>query len=124
MIELVNNNLDKVQFETKPFNHWVYDKVLPENIANDLSDLPILSSSIDKNSGKRDTYNTSRLFFNKRNCNKYSLFRDIVNIFNNLKTIIKLSQIYTPDEHYNSPEYNTMFNDSKKLLEKLTNKKI
>ena len=37
---------------------------------------------------------------------------------------IKLSQIYTPDEHYNSPEYNTMFNDSKKLLEKLTNKKI
>ena len=84
MIELVNNNLDKVQFETKPFNHWVYDKVLPENIANDLSDLPILSSSIDKNSGKRDTYNTSRLFFNKRNCNKYSLFRDIVNIFNNL----------------------------------------
>ena len=93
MIELVNNNLDKAQFETKPFNHWVYDRVLPENIANDLSDLPILSSSIDKNSGKRDTYNTSRIFFNKKNCNKYSLFRDIVNIFNNLKTIMKLSQI-------------------------------
>ena len=52
MIELVNNNLDKAQFETKPFNHWVYDKVLPENIANDLSDLPIIPSSIDKKKWK------------------------------------------------------------------------
>ena len=44
--------------------------------------------------------------------------------YEQIDIFIKLSQIYTPDDRYNSPEYNTMFNDSKKLLEKLTNKKI
>ena len=42
MIDIVNHNLDKAQLETQPFNHWVYNKVLPENIANDLSELPMI----------------------------------------------------------------------------------
>ena len=93
MIDIVNHNLDKAQLETQPFNHWVYNKVLPENIANDLSELPMIPPSLNKHSGKRDTYNSSRIFFNKENCEKYTLFHDIANVFNNPKIILQLSYI-------------------------------
>ncbi len=93
MIDIVNHNLDKAQLETQPFNHWVYNKVLPENIANDLSELPMIPPSLNKHRGKRDTYNSSRIFFNKENCEKYTLFHDIANVFNNPKIILQLSYI-------------------------------
>ena len=93
VIKIVNDNLDKAKFITQPFNHWIYDKVLPENIANDLSELNITHSSITNHNGKRDSYNSTRVFFNKKNCLKNSLFENVADIFKNQKIILKLSHL-------------------------------
>ena len=93
ILNIVHNNIDKAIHETSPFDHWVYNKVLPKKIADTLSNLKIIPSSTTNHNGKRETYNSTRVFFNNQNCQKTPIFHDIVNIFNNPKTILKLSNL-------------------------------
>ena len=97
MINLINDNLNQVKFETQPFNHWIYDKVLPNNIVNYLSELHFPPSVKVKCKGKRETNNFSRIFFNKENCKKYPIFRDLCKVFGSHNIISKLSQICEKD---------------------------
>ena len=81
ILNIVHNNIDKAIHETSPFDHWVYNKVLPKKIADTLSNLNIIPSSITHHNGKRETYNSTRVFFNNQNCQKTPIFHDIANIF-------------------------------------------
>jgi|TARA_Y100000294_G_scaffold175564_1_gene195955 hypothetical protein len=93
IVEIVNRNLKNAVLETNPFDHWIYNKVLPIKIADDLLNLSINPPEISFYSGKRESNNNTRVFLNKENCNKYSCMQDVVDIFNNPKIILQLSNI-------------------------------
>ena len=93
MVETVIDNLKKVKFESNPFNHWIYNKVLPEDTVDELLKIPIDPPKISFYSGKRETNNQTRTFFNEENCKKYFILKDIVKIFNHSNIILQLSNI-------------------------------
>ena len=73
-----------------PFRHWVYHRVFSEEIAHELSDLPLHPPTIQQHKGKRDTYNSSRIFLNPENCHKYPVLRSVVDVFNDSRIISQL----------------------------------
>jgi hypothetical protein len=48
---------------------------------------------IENHTGKRESYNHSRIFFNEQCCNKYPVAKNIVHVFNHPSIISKLSNI-------------------------------
>jgi len=93
IVEIVNRNLKNAELKTNPFNHWIFNKVLPIKIAEDFLKLLIDVPEISFYSGKRETNNSTRVFLNKENCSKYSCMQDVVDIFNNPEIILQLSNI-------------------------------
>ena len=51
--ETVSQNLKNVEHRTDPFDHWIYNEVLPIEIAEDLLKLPIETPKISFHSGKK-----------------------------------------------------------------------
>lgn len=77
----------------------IKDKPLCENfeIRKNLLDkvlkLPIDPPVINTYSGKRETNNKTRIFFNSENCKKYECLEEIAEIFNSDKIVSTLSLI-------------------------------
>ncbi len=49
-----------------PFRHWLLDRMLPDDSCAALDALPVKAPAIEDNFGKRETHNSSRLFFGAR----------------------------------------------------------
>ena len=90
LLDAVSNNLQKAKSMPTPFRHWVYHRVFSEEIAHELSDLPLHPPTIQQHKGKRDTYNSSRIFLNPENCHKYPVLRSVVDVFNDSRIISQL----------------------------------
>ncbi len=90
LLDAVRNNLQKAKSMPTPFRHWVYHRVFSEEIAHELSDLPLHPPTIQQHKGKRDTYNSSRIFLNPENCHKYPVLRSVVDVFNDSRIISQL----------------------------------
>ena len=93
LLEKVTENLGKVMPITEPFNHWLYDGVLLDETIDELLNLKLPLPKIEKHTGKRESQNQTRIFFNKENCDKYPVIRNIVNVFNNPGIVSQLGNI-------------------------------
>ena len=93
LLKTVSDNLKKAKFNDKPFVHWTFDNVFSEKGINDLLELPLKPPVIFDHCGKRENYNSTRFFFNSRNCKVNSTLKNIVSIFNNPNIILKLKNI-------------------------------
>ncbi len=51
----------------KPYAHWVLDVVFPEETSRAIAQLPFPAPVIDDTGGKRDTHNSTRIFFSVEN---------------------------------------------------------
>lgn len=52
---------------SEPYTHWVLDEVLPDATSRALLRLPVAAPEIDDTGGKRDTHNSTRVFFSRDN---------------------------------------------------------
>jgi len=93
LLEKVSENLGKVIPSTEPFNHWLYNSVLLDETIDELLNLKLPLPKIEKHTGKRESQNQTRIFFNKENCDKYPVVRNIVNVFNNPGIVSQLGNI-------------------------------
>jgi len=93
LLEKVSKNLDKVMPKFEPFKHWLYNSVLLDEIVDELLKLELPLPIIENHKGKREIYNELRIFFNKENCDKYPVVRNIVKIFNNPDIVSQLGNI-------------------------------
>ncbi len=55
--------LDRSEAATYPYRHWLLDRVLPEDTCAAIDALPVTPPAIGDTRGKRETHNSSRLFF-------------------------------------------------------------
>ena len=97
LLKKVSANLDKVICKTEPFEHWLYNGVLLEETVDELLKLEFEPHKIEEHTGKRESYNHSRIFFNKENCGKHPVIKNIVNVFNNPDIISQLGNICKRD---------------------------
>jgi hypothetical protein len=58
---------------TKPYSHWVLDDVVPLASARAVTELPFAAPVIDDTGGKRDTHNSTRIFFSRDNQAAYPI---------------------------------------------------
>ena len=97
LLETVSENLKNTTHIQLPFSHWVYDKVFPENIADELLKLSFETPKIEYYTGKRESNNQTRVFFNKENCEKFKVINNVVEVFNNSKIIDQLGNLCGKD---------------------------
>jgi hypothetical protein len=60
-----------------PFRHWLLDHMLPDDTCAALDGLPVAPPKIEDTAGKRETHNSSRLFFGKEQRGSYAVCDDI-----------------------------------------------
>jgi len=89
----VSKNLKKLVSKTEPFKHWLSNAVLSKETVDELLKLKFEPYKIEKHTGKRESYNNSRIFFNEQCCNKYPVAKNIVYVFNHPSIISQLSNI-------------------------------
>jgi len=93
----VSENLKKLVSRSEPFKHWIFDGVLLEETIDELLKLPLALPKIEKHTGKRESQNQTRIFFDERHCNKYSVAKNIAYVFNHPSIISQLGNICERD---------------------------
>ena len=73
--------LDAATMGKTPYNHWFLDDVLPENVARGIADLPFAPPSGAIFDGRRESNNSTRVYFTPENQDKFSVCRDVVDTF-------------------------------------------
>jgi hypothetical protein len=56
-------SLDSCDTDTYPFRHWQLDRMLPADICAAIDALPVVPPLIEDTHGKRETHNSTRIFF-------------------------------------------------------------
>lgn len=59
------NSLDHSDSDIYPFRHWLLNRVLPDGTCQAIDALPVSPPSIGDSLGKRETNNSTRLFFSQ-----------------------------------------------------------
>jgi hypothetical protein len=59
-------SLDACDTDTYPFRHWLLDRMLPADVCAAIDALPVVPPLIEDTNGKRETHNSTRIFFGSR----------------------------------------------------------
>jgi hypothetical protein len=73
--------LARARHVTKPFDYWLLDGALPAPDVDAIINLPFAAPSAAGFSGKRETNNSSRMFFNRDNQEKLAVCRRVASAF-------------------------------------------
>ncbi len=71
------SSLDHSDDDTYPFRHWMLRRVLPERTCAGIDALPIAPSPAGNNQGKRETHNSTRLFFGRNQRAEYPVCEEV-----------------------------------------------
>ncbi len=93
LLRKVSENLKILESKYEPFKHWLFDDVLPEETINELLKLPLPVPVIENHTGKRESQNKTRIFFNEKFCNKHLVAKNVTYIFNHPSIILQLTNI-------------------------------
>jgi len=66
LLESVSENLKNTTDEYLPFSHWIFDKVFPDKIVDELLKLPFETPKIEYYTGKRESNNQTRIYLIKK----------------------------------------------------------
>lgn len=81
----------------KPYAFWVVSDVLPEATARALLDLPFPAPVIDDTEGKRDTHNSTRVFFSAENQAEYPVCAAIAEALQHPDTVTAIKEVTGAD---------------------------
>jgi hypothetical protein len=70
-------SLDRSDCGTYPFRHWLLDRVLPSRTCAAIDALHIAPPSIEDTLGKRETHNSTRLFFGEQQRRSYPVCDEV-----------------------------------------------
>ena len=84
--------LDKAQAETQPFPHWLLEDALTKETCDGILDLPIEPPRNDNYDGTRECNNQTRNYINADLCSRSALCRELVDAFEDERTIDKLER--------------------------------
>jgi hypothetical protein len=77
----------------EPFRHWTFRDVLPAEIAGEIRSLPFAAPEIGDTAGRRETHNTSRLFFGTRAQARHPVCAVVAAAYQDERTIARLESL-------------------------------
>jgi hypothetical protein len=81
------------RFRAEPFRHWLIEDVLPADVCAGIDAIPVAPPKIDDTRGKRETHNSSRLFFNKVYRARYPVCEAIGEEFQSLAIVDRIERL-------------------------------
>ncbi len=75
-----------------PYRHWLMQDVLPEPIARSITALPFDPPAIGDTMGRRETHNSTRVFFNPETRARFPVTELVVEAFQDPRTIRRIER--------------------------------
>lgn len=88
-VECMNN----ATHNTYPYDNWLLEDVLPESVIDAVLDLPFAPPEIGAFGGSRESNNSTRVYFNPENQDKYPVCREVVEAFADPAVIATLERV-------------------------------
>lgn len=85
--------LDAARLMTQPYHHWLLTDVLPAALCMAIVSLPVEAPAIDDTEGRRETHNSSRIFFAGGNLAKFAVGRVVADAFQDRATVDCIERI-------------------------------
>jgi hypothetical protein len=73
--------LDRAKHVRQPYSYWLLDGALPESIIDAIAGLPFAPPRGAVFNGKREANNSTRVYFNPENQARFTVCRDVVDVF-------------------------------------------
>ena len=80
-------SLRRAQHQTRPFDHWLLDDVLPPDMIEELAALPFPAPEAPVFDGRRESNNATRAYFSPFNQTRYPICKALAQMFNDLGVI-------------------------------------
>ncbi len=86
-------SFDACRFGAKPYRHWLPERMLPEDACLGLDALPVAPPRIEDTRGKRETHNSSRLFFGVEARRKFAACDALANALQSEAVVSRLEHL-------------------------------
>jgi len=87
LFETFQASLKSAQVDEKPYRHWIWREVFPENVVQALSVLPFPKPDLHGLSGKRELHNDSRHYFDADNNRRFEVCDKVARLFQAEETV-------------------------------------
>ena len=84
---------DASRVSAEPFRHWLLSDILPVEICDGIDALPVRPPKIEDTGGKRETHNSSRLFFGSDNRRRHPVCGSIAAGFQSAATVGRIERL-------------------------------
>jgi len=91
------NCLDHANHVKQPYDYWLLDDVLPEAMIDGMANLPFPPPENPVFTGRRESNNSTRVYFSQENQKKHKVCKDVVEIFRDPSVISTLEKATRAD---------------------------
>ena len=84
---------DASKFSAEPFRHWLLSDILPVRVCDGIDALPVRPPKIEDTEGKRETHNSSRLFFGSDNRRRHPVCEALAAGFQSAATVERIERL-------------------------------
>jgi hypothetical protein len=85
--------LDRARHVREPYSYWLLDNVLPERMIDGIAGLPFAPPRGAVFNGRRETNNSTRVYFNPDSQAKFPVCHDVVNVFQSAAVQKRLAEV-------------------------------
>lgn len=89
--------LEQADRRKAPYRHWRLTHVLPEDVCAAVRALPFPPPQIDDTGGKRETHNSTRVFFSAENRARFAVCRDVAAALQQPAMVARLEETFEID---------------------------
>ena len=86
-------SFDASDFSAAPYRHWRLSDILPVDVCDAIDALPARPPKIEDTFGKRETHNSSRLFFGLDNRRRHPVCEALAAGFQSAKTVERIERL-------------------------------
>ncbi len=86
-------SLNASQREDVPYKHWLLENILPEQVCSQVVALPMVPPRIEDTQGRRETHNSTRLFFGVEQQKRYPVCAKIAQALQSAEVTTRLEQV-------------------------------
>jgi hypothetical protein len=84
---------DASQLSAQPFRHWLLSDILPVALCDGIDALPVRPPKIEDTEGRRETHNSSRLFFGVDNRRRHPVCDALASGFQSAATVERIERL-------------------------------
>ena len=89
--------LGRANHVTEPFSYWLLENILPESVVDGIAALPFAPPAAPEFDGRRETNNSTRVYFTPENQQRFEVCRDTAAAFSSAPVMQQIEKITGTD---------------------------